>query len=322
MIITRGLLVRFSDGFPPSISSSSHPLHSAYKRLFRVLAVTDKFCSFELLEQWLDDEKRNHLNLPLLLAHRTVSSARLGRENVTIPKEERLRLLNEIGAFDVPIGKKEKALRKSHFFFRTTEQVFEYGSSLKSRRDMKEFEEMKAKGPSYDTSPIDAQKEASNSSPTLSTTVYHINNYAIDADKEIGFFLQRGAIVSASIGEQNKLQSCGQGRKYFGDGRPFTLCRISGCFTNHQAAKNHYFCRRHYPMIEGYTACDAIASKNSSKEISQDDTLMTSNATMTKAAMNLNPCYFALMLKKINSFPMPNPFSNASDKQSPGHNFF
>ena len=60
----------------------------AYKHLFGVLAVTDKFCSFELLEQWLDDEKRHHLNLPLLNVDAVASLARLGRENITIPKEE------------------------------------------------------------------------------------------------------------------------------------------------------------------------------------------------------------------------------------------
>ena len=113
MIITRGLLVRFSDGFPPNISSFSHSLHSAYKRLFGVLAVTDKFCSFELLEQWLDDEKRTHLSLPSLNSDAVASLARIGRENITIPKEERLWLLTELGAFDVAFGKEEEALRKS-----------------------------------------------------------------------------------------------------------------------------------------------------------------------------------------------------------------
>ena len=57
---------------------------SACKHLFGVLAVTDKFRSFE----WLDDEKRHHLNLPFLNVDAVASLARLGRENITILKEE------------------------------------------------------------------------------------------------------------------------------------------------------------------------------------------------------------------------------------------
>ena len=221
------------------------------------------------------------MSLPLLNSDELTSLARLGRENITIPKEERLRLLTELGAFDVAIGKEEEVLRKSHFFFRTIEQILEYGPTHKSRGEMKDAE-MKVKGPFYDTpsnsSEKDPQNEANESTTTPPTTVYHINGYTIDAAKEKDFFLQRGAIVSASIDERQNLPKSNHGRRFFDDGRPYTLCRISGCFTHH---KNQCLCYRHYKMIEGYTACDAIASKNTSKEAISDDTSVNSNASKT-----------------------------------------
>ena len=158
-------------------------------------------------------------------------------------------------------------------------------------------EGMKVKGPIYDTTSNshdkDAQEEANESTKTPPITVYHINGHTIDAAKERDFFLQRGAIIiiSASIDERHNLPKSNHGRRFFDDGRPYTLCRISGCFTNHQAAKNHYLCIRHYKMIEGYTACDAIASKNSSNETNSEVTPMNPTAVEIYGCSHCNNCF-------------------------------
>ena len=224
------------------------------------------------------------MSLPLLNLDVVASLARLGRENIMIQKEERLRLLTELGAFDVAFGKEEEALRKSHYFFRTMDQVLEYGPTHKSRGEMKDAE-IKAKGPFYDipstSSEKDPQNEANESTKTPPTTVYHINGHTIDAAKERDFFLQRGAIVSASMDERQNLPKSNHGTRFFDDGRPYTLCRISGCFSRNGGEKNQRLCQRHYTMIEGYTACDAIASKHTSKEAISDDTSVNSNASKT-----------------------------------------
>lgn len=56
--------------------------------------------------------------------------------------------------------------------------------------------------------------------------------YTIDAATEKEFFLQHGAIVSASISGRKELKEEHSQRKYYDDGRPISLCRISNCFTS------------------------------------------------------------------------------------------
>lgn len=65
----------------------------AFKRLFGTVAATDKFVSFEVIAQWIDDNKRLHLGLPLLEGMTWVRSS----NTVSIPLVEREALLTNIG---------------------------------------------------------------------------------------------------------------------------------------------------------------------------------------------------------------------------------
>lgn len=69
--------------------------------------------------KWLEDNKREHLNLPKLTPHESVVWARRIDAPVSIPLTDRRMLLDDIGVFEVAIGEEEKAIRKSNYFFRT-----------------------------------------------------------------------------------------------------------------------------------------------------------------------------------------------------------
>ena len=142
-----------SDDKPTNSLRSALFNQSAYKRLFGTVSlVTDQFCSFEHLEQWLEDNKREQMNLPLLEPHESVCWARQ-RNAVNVSLSHRKRLLQQIGVFDVAIGDEPKALRKSHIAFRTADQVASYWNATKARKEKKEAE-LKAKGPFYPTETI------------------------------------------------------------------------------------------------------------------------------------------------------------------------
>mmetsp|Transcript_6815 Transcript_6815/g.15551 ORF Transcript_6815/g.15551 Transcript_6815/m.15551 type:complete len:1095 (-) Transcript_6815:67-3351(-) len=251
---------------------------SAYKRLTGVAAlVTDKFCDLSTLEQWVEDNKRQHLNIPLLEHHDSVSWARVS-EAVTIPIPDRKKLLDDIGVFEVAIGQEEKEVRKSHYFFRTTEQVASYEHVLRSRVE-KKVAEMLAKGP-FDLYPPDAapQEDGLPTKPAAPSEASY-KPFTIDPETEREFFLKRGAIVAASVEDRQALKiggkkssMCHSGRKFYDDGRPIALCRISNCFSASSKTMCNFLCVRHFRMIEGFATCEAIKTNQSEDQNKKSET--------------------------------------------------
>mmetsp|Transcript_3453 Transcript_3453/g.6155 ORF Transcript_3453/g.6155 Transcript_3453/m.6155 type:complete len:758 (-) Transcript_3453:136-2409(-) len=224
--------------------------------------------------KWLEDNKRHHLKLPLLELHDSVAwSCRTQSEAVTIPEQERLRLLNSIGAFDVALGQESMVLKNNNCPFRTTEQVVSNERTVKSRREKKNAEIM-AKGPISAISTTESGRGDHDGGTTanLDTTspvCRRIDEASIDDKTEREFFLQRGAIVSASIAEREKICSSDSHhhhRNFYDDGRPRTLCRISNCFMRMSGSKKRFFCGRHFNMIAGFIECKALARTNQNSE--------------------------------------------------------
>ena len=179
-------------------------------------------------------------------------------ETVTIPLEERKRLLDDLSVFDVPIGEEDIAARKSIFFFRTAEQVESWEKAvLKSRREKRKIAiRMMKRGPQQEK----LQPESA-AIGTHSTTAQALNQQAVeetpgrdiwyfDAEKERRFFRRRGAIVAASISQRSEIISGQKYHHFYEDGRPTGLCRISSCFQPNCGSLQQFLCVRHYNMIE------------------------------------------------------------------------
>ena len=91
----------------------------------------------------------------------------------------------------------------------------------------------------------------------------------VDAQKEKDFFLERGAVVSVSIEERNNIPQAGLHR-YYPDGRPAPLCRISNCYTKKGGAKKQFLCTHHFHMIESALRTDIL--KPPATEANEDKT--------------------------------------------------
>lgn len=100
-------------------------------------------------------------------------------------------------------------------------------------------------------------------------------NKVIDPKKEREFFLKKGAVVSASIAERERIPSSGNST-FYADGRPTGLCRISNCFSKHAQEKNLFLCSRHYNMIE-VAIGDGSVMMHSASQINIIDKEGTSN---------------------------------------------
>lgn len=222
------------------------------------MAVTDKFASFEVLQQWVDDNKRLHLGTPQLSLAASVSWAR-GNGIPTIPLEERKQLLDKIGLFDFGLGTEDAEIRKSNYFFRSAEQVLSWDdgvlSSLREKRKaavsalMGDSEQGKKDGELGESSPAKLSvHERCVAKAAMPSTTWHF-----DAAKEKEFFMKRGVIVAAGVEERERMRTGGFKMTY-NDGRPSDLCRISNCFNN-QSAKKQFLCTRHFNMIEAAATC-------------------------------------------------------------------
>ena len=71
----------------------------------------------------MKDNKREHLNLPQLTPHESVSFSRSNLPT-NIPLADRKKLLDAIGVFEVAIGEEEKTIRKSHFFLKSVQRSY------------------------------------------------------------------------------------------------------------------------------------------------------------------------------------------------------
>ena len=82
--------------------------------------------------------------------------------------------------------------------------------------------------------------------------------------EERDFFMSYGALVSASLSEHAKIVSGEKYHHYYSDGRPASLCRISGCFSQNGGVQKQYLCIGHYAMAEA-----ALATKSATKSVTR-----------------------------------------------------
>lgn len=228
----------------------------------------------------LEDQKREHMNLPLLNTHESVSYIRR-QKDVTIPLAERTRLLAEAGAFDVALGDDDKIIGNSNFPF-VSARMIQITSKHGGLRRMKKEAEINIKGPNN-------SKEVDDS---LKTDTYQIvgsgrKDVTIDAKTEQGFFQAYGALVAASIGERQELKSGKLGRnKFYNDGRPISLCRIINCFSTNGKGRTNFLCGHHHKMIEGYAKCIELMDDKDTAQHAENP----SKSTKTKHVYNCSGC--------------------------------
>ncbi|KAL9180539.1 hypothetical protein ACHAXT_010992 [Thalassiosira profunda] len=216
---------------------------AAFRRLFGTIAIPNKYASFEHLQGWLDENKRQHLNLPPFEPrYTTVENA---SESIQIPFSERQKLLSNLGALYVPFGGEEEEAHKSHYFFRTAEQVQGWDTGV-----VKTLRETRKQAIDNLTAGIAQEKN-----------MRALAAIKLDPKRERDFFYRHGAIVAASVEGREKLPFNGDsrsgGKRFYPDGRPSDLCRITRCFDSHGSHRKQYLCERHFDMIESLVKSEA-----------------------------------------------------------------
>lgn len=200
--------------------------------------------------------------------------------------------MDDLSVFDVEIGEEEIAARKSHYFFRTAEQVKSWDSgvlgSIREKRNaaiatMNNMSTQQHQG-STPTEKSDDSAAASSlhercRQAALSENDCSSNIWHFDSKKEKDFFLKKGAVVSATIAERNRL-AASVANKFYGDGRPTTLCRISHCYNTHGSTKKQFLCYVHFNMIESAAKWDPSAWSEEAKSGEGEATTPTEQETV------------------------------------------
>ena len=230
----------------------------------------------------LEDQKREHMDLPLLDTHESVSYIRR-QKDVTIPLAERTRLLAEAGAFDVALGDDDKIIGNSNFPFKSARMI-QITSKHGGLRRMKKEAEMNIKGPNINSS---STKEVDDKTDTYLIARSGRKDVTIDAKTEQSFFQAYGALVAASIAERQELKSGKLGRnKFYNDGRPISLCRIINCFSTNGKGRTNFLCGHHHKMIEGYAKCIELMDDKDAAQHAEN----SSKSTKTKYVYNCSGC--------------------------------